>query len=206
MKKKSISKTVDPIRKKEDIAKVRRMLRERYMFRDLLLFTMGCNTAFRISDLLKIRIWDVFNLEGNIRSKFILKETKTKKNITITVNKNMRRELQLYQERYTKIVESAENYLFFRKKWFGENKGSVSISGNMAWKLINKWKKEADIEWEDNRGTHTLRKTRGYQARKASVSLALIQHKLNHSSLAITKKYLGITDDEIRDVCESLNI
>ncbi len=206
MKKKTISKTVEPIRKKEDISSVRKMLRERHRFRDLLLFTTGCNTALRISDLLKIKVWDVFDSAGSIRSKFILKETKTKKNITITVNKNMRRELKLFQEAYPKIVENKENYLFFREKGFGENKGSVPISGNMAWKLINKRQKEACIDSEDNRGTHTLRKTRGYQARKANVSLAIIQHKLNHSSLAITKKYLGITDDEIRDVCEGLNI
>jgi integrase len=57
-----------------------------------------------------------------------------------------------------------------------------------------------------NFGTHTLRKTWGYQARQAGVPLELIMHKLNHSNIAMTKRYLGITDDELRAITEGLNL
>jgi integrase len=57
-----------------------------------------------------------------------------------------------------------------------------------------------------NFGTHTLRKTWGYRARQAGVPLELIMHKLNHSNLAVTKRYLGITDDEFRALAEGLNL
>jgi site-specific recombinase XerD len=57
-----------------------------------------------------------------------------------------------------------------------------------------------------NYGTHTLRKTWGYHARKNGVELALIMHKLNHNSLAYTKRYLGITDDELEAVMRNLNL
>jgi len=57
-----------------------------------------------------------------------------------------------------------------------------------------------------NFGTHTLRKTWGYHARLQGVDLALIMHKLNHSSISITKRYLGITDDELEAVVHRLNL
>jgi site-specific recombinase XerD len=53
---------------------------------------------------------------------------------------------------------------------------------------------------------HTLRKTWGYYARMSGVDLALIMHKLNHNSLAYTKRYIGITDDELPDVARRLNL
>jgi len=38
------------------------------------------------------------------------------------------------------------------------------------------------------------------------VDLALIMHKLNHESIAYTKRYLGITDDELHAVSQRLNL
>jgi site-specific recombinase XerD len=38
------------------------------------------------------------------------------------------------------------------------------------------------------------------------VDLALIMHKLNHESIAYTKRYLGITDDELEAVAQRLNL
>jgi len=57
-----------------------------------------------------------------------------------------------------------------------------------------------------NFGTHSLRKTRGYYARMQGEDLALIMHKLNHESIAYTKRYLGITDDELQAVSQRLNL
>jgi hypothetical protein len=38
------------------------------------------------------------------------------------------------------------------------------------------------------------------------VNLALIMHKLYHESIAYTKRYLGITDDELQAVSQCLNL
>jgi site-specific recombinase XerD len=51
-----------------------------------------------------------------------------------------------------------------------------------------------------------LRKTWGYHARLQGVDLALIMYKLNHASITYTKRYLGITDDELQAVVERLNL
>jgi hypothetical protein len=56
-----------------------------------------------------------------------------------------------------------------------------------------------------NYGTHSLRKTWGYHARMNGVDFDLIMYKLNHNRIAYSKRYLGITDDEIEEVVKRLN-
>jgi len=63
-----------------------------------------------------------------------------------------------------------------------------------------------DVGLKGNYGSHGLRKTWGYQTRMLGVDLALIMHKLNHEKIAYTKRYLGITDDELQAVVQRLNL
>ena len=51
---------------------------------------------------------------------------------------------------------------------------------------------------EGSYGTHNLRKTWGYPARMQGVDLALIMQKLNHASVSQTKRYLGITNNDLK--------
>lgn len=54
-------------------------------------------------------------------------------------------------------------------------------------------------------GTHTLRKTFGYHAYKNGVDLSLLMRIFNHSSQAVTLRYIGITQDQIDDVYINLD-
>ena len=78
------------------------------------------------------------------------------------------------------------------------------IKRGQAWKFIVSICR--DVGLQGNYGTHSLRKTWGYHARIKGVDLALIMHKLNHESIAYTTRYLGITDDELEAVAQSLNL
>ena len=64
----------------------------------------------------------------------------------------------------------------------------------------------AAVGIKENVGTHTLRKTWGYHAWQKGFSPALIMETLNHSNLAMTKRYLGIRQDEINGLYDSLNL
>ncbi|MDD2487491.1 MAG: tyrosine-type recombinase/integrase [Candidatus Gracilibacteria bacterium] len=193
---------VEPIRDVKKISQVKNILRGEGNIRDLLLFELGINSALRISDLLNIKTKDLFNENLEINDFFDIKEEKTNKTNRITITPKVKDTLKLYSEIYPEIVKDSNNFIFFQKKTFPL--GSISIGRKMSWLLLSKICK--DVGLKGNFGNHTLRKTWGYQARMNSIPLEIIQHKLNHSSLAVTQKYLGITADEIKDACNKLDL
>lgn len=106
-----------------------------------------------------------------------------------------------YIKAYPGIDNNPKYYIFFNTK---ANTYTESIKRGQAWKFIHSICQEVGLQ--GNFGTHTLRKTWGYHARMQGVDLVLIMHKLNHVSIAYTKRYLGITDDELHAVAQRLNL
>jgi integrase len=192
---------VEPIRDKKKIAQIKNLLRGQKRYRDLLFFVVGINTALRVSDLLKLKIGDVLDDTGAIVSHFSLREEKTGKRHEVVINDSIRSALKEYLVAYPGVTADLAHFLFFRLKPLNY---ALPIGRNHAWEIITTICKEVGLS--GNYGTHTLRKTWGYHARLAGADLALIMHKFNHSSLAVTKRYLGITDDELGEVVRRLNL
>lgn len=192
---------VDPIRDRKKIAQIKNLLRGQRRFRDLLLVVVGINTALRASDLLKLRIGDFVNEQGQIQPRFWIREEKRGKRQEVVINDSIRAALAEYLAAYPGIEADPSHYVFFNAR-----SGSYHepIRRGQAWKLIAGLC--ADVGLRGHFGTHSLRKTWGYHARLSGVDLALIMHKLNHTSLAYTKRYLGITDDELEAVVRRLNL
>lgn len=193
---------VEPIRDKKKIEQIKNSLKGGGKVRDLLLFHLGIVLALRISDLLSLKVSDVMDDKGNIREYFEVSEHKTDKKHRVTINPKLIDVIELYKATYPNIVSKFDNYLFFAQKRFPL--GSKAIDRKMWRLLIDQRCSDVGLVW--NYWWHTLRKTRWYQARSASVPTEIIQHKLNHSSMAITKRYLGITDDEFAGVCNKLDL
>ncbi len=192
---------VEPIRDRKKIAQIKNLLRGKKRFRDLLLFTVGINTALRISDVLQLRIADFLTEQGTSRTRFWVRERKTGKRHEVTVNESIREALSEYLAAYPDISASPEHFTFFNSEF---NRYTVPLKRGQVWKIISSICKEVGLR--GNFGTHSLRKTWGYQARMQGVDLALIMYKLNHESLKETKRYIGITDEELADVVRRLNL
>jgi integrase len=110
--------------------------------------------------------------------------------------------LKQYQIEYPYVVDKPDFYVFFHSK--RTPKGEKHIDRKQARKMISEWCH--NVWLKGNFWGHTLRKTWGYQARLNAIPLEIIQHKLNHSSLAVTQRYLGITADEIAEACNKLDL
>jgi integrase len=189
---------VEPIRDREKIAQIKNLLRGQRRYRDLLLFVVGINSALRISDLLQLKAGQLLDENGKIRRRFWIKEQKRGKRQEIAINQSIQETLIEYLNEYPHVVTNLDNFLFFNPKTH------QPIKRGQAWKFITRIC--TDVGLQGNYGTHSLRKTWGYHARMSGVDLALIMHKLNHESIAYTKRYLGITDDDLQAVAQRLNL
>ena len=117
------------------------------------------------------------------------------------INASIQKTLEEYLAAYPEIIGDNSHFIFFNTKVNGFMK---PIRRGQAWKIITAICHQVGLS--GNFGTHSLRKTWGYHARMQGVDLALIMHKLNHESIAYTKRYLGITDDELQAVSQRLNL
>ena len=193
---------VEPIRDTKKISQIKNLLRAENNIRDLLLFELGINSALRISDLLRIQISDLFESSLEVRRFFDMKEEKTGKSTRITITPKVRETLWLYAETYPQVVQEGTNFVFFQKKTYPL--GSHAIGRKMSWVFLSRICSEVWLK--GNYWNHSLRKTWGYQARMNTIPLEIIQHKLNHSSLVVTQRYLWITADEIEEACNRLDL
>jgi site-specific recombinase XerD len=193
--------TVEPIRDRKKIAQIKNQFRGEKRFRDLLLFSIGINSALRVSDLLKLQIGNFIDEDGDIKQRFWLREEKRNKRHEVIINTSIRDAVAEYRVAYPTVEDDLDNFLFFSTR---SHDYTRPITREQAWHVVTKICKAVGLK--GNYGTHTLRKTWGYHARMSGVELSLIMHKLNHNDLSYTKRYLGITDDELEAVIRKLNL
>lgn len=180
---------VQPIREVKHINAMKKALHGR----DLLLFIYGINSGLRISDILQLKV-------GDIRGKdsIIVKETKTRKPKRFIFNQAIKKAVKEL------IPPTAQDHEYVFKSRKGDNK---PISRVAAYQILNDAAERAGIADKIGAiGTHTLRKTFGYHAYQNGTDLALLQSILNHSSQAITLRYIGINQDRIDDVYANINL
>jgi integrase len=194
---------VEPIRDRKKIAQIKNQLEGAGRYRDLLLFVVGINSALRISDLLTLRIGQVVDNNGEMRQTFAIKEEKRGKRNVVTINVSIQEALRKYLAAYPGIVKDPNHYLFFSTKR-ADYDFTRRITRERAWQLVSEMCHSVGLS--GNYGTHTLRKTWGYHARRNGIPMEIIMEKLNHTSFAFTKRYLGITDDELKEAAEGLNL
>lgn len=176
---------VEALKTLKDIEKMKKAFSNE---RDRLLFVLGINVGLRISDLLQLKIKDV------LQDEVIITEQKTNKIRTFTINKAARNAIKNFLGNEYNI----EDFLFKSRK------GDNPISRVAAWQVLNAAAARANIKGRI--GTHTLRKTFGYWSYKQGIDITLLQRIFNHSTPAITLRYIGITKDDIKDVYNSLNL
>ena len=174
--------TVEPIRKIEDIKALKKLLSDRP--RDLLLFTMGINNGLRIGDLLKLKVKDVLGVKAGDTVR--VREQKTGKQNVLVINKATYKALDNYLKQRN---PEPDKYLFPSQKG-----GPLTVIA--AHRMIKGWCRQINLR--GNYGTHSLRKTFGYiQRMHYGVGFELLCKRFNHSSPAVTMRYLGIEDKEV---------
>jgi integrase len=194
---------VEPIRDRKKITQIKNLLSGAQRYRDLLLFVVGINAALRISDLLALRIGALVDERGHPRKHAVIREQKRGKRNEVVVNDSIQVALKLYLKAYPEVLTDASHFVFFSARRSGPI-FTRPLSRSQAARLMSDLCHAVGLS--GHYSTHTLRKTWGYHARQHGVTMEIIMEKLHHSNFAVTKRYLGITDDELRRAAEGLNL
>ncbi|MBA7529510.1 Tyrosine recombinase XerD [subsurface metagenome] len=189
---------VEPIRNPNQVKQIKGNLFKKKNPRDFLLYTLLINTGLRISDGLALKVGDIKDHKGNLKDSLYILEQKTKKRRNIPLNQQAKEALSYYLKK-TGIYD-LDRYLFINEK-SGDNK---SITRVRAWQLINKWCRDVGLDCKV--GGHTLRKTFAYHLRKQGVSIERISDLLGHKSIRVTFAYIGINDDERKEVLSKFGL
>lgn len=160
-----------------------------------LLIALGCFTGLRISDILALRWKQILHV-----SEFTIIEKKTGKQRTLRLNPQLQRHIAECYEHIEPIGTSAPILV--------SQKGTI-----FTIQRINVMLKEVKRRYHlrvGNFSCHSLRKTFGrqvYTMSGDSSELALIKlmELFNHSSIAITKRYLGLRQEEILETYDVLS-
>lgn len=171
--------------------------------RNKMLFLIGINLSLRISDLITLK-WNFFLKDDmEFRESYKIQPKKTRKTgkfVTLYFNEVVKKAVVDYIEQYP--IVDMNDYVFKSRK------GNGAVSEKSVWKIIVDASAEAGLE--SNYGTHSLRKTFGYHvwhnAEDKEKALVMLMAIFNHSSIATTKKYIGLMDEEIESVFNQLNL
>lgn len=185
---------VEPIKNIKDINKIKQYLLGKSNKRDYCIFVVGINVGLRAGDLLSLKIGDITDGTA-IFDEVTIKEQKTKKSKTFSLNKSAKEAIRLYLNQLDS--SNADDYLFKSRK-----------GGHIGVRPLHHIIKSTlrDLGIKGNYGTHTLRKTMAYHRYKNNVPIETLQKMLNHSSSAITLRYIGITQKVISECYNAVNL
>lgn len=168
---------VQAVKNRDEIVMIERLLRKHggEMYGDVWVF--GVNTALRIGDLLSIRMADVVGRES-----FTLVEEKTGKRREVSLNGKAR----AIVERRARVNPGDE--------WLFQAKGNraKSLSKPVSRETVARKFKEIGEILGIDLGTHSMRKTRGAVMYAEGIPIETVCKVLNHSSPAVTMRYIGL--------------
>lgn len=181
-----IKAATEPIRDKKQLKALADYFLKRGQLRNYTLIIMGTSTALRISDLLRLRWSDVYDeLHNTFRTHITIIEKKTKKTKTIALNKQVLQALRLY------FPHRRGDFIFVSNRKEGK-----AISRVQAWRIIHAAVVAVGVEGKIS--CHSLRKTWGYHAwTSKEISPVVIMHIYNHSNYEVTRRYLGVAQDDL---------
>ena len=172
---------------------VRKLYRDKN-YRISLLIGCGIFFGLRISDLLRL----TWNMLMSDEAKFVLIEKKTGKRREVKINKEF--------QKHIKDCFDALHIEDLTEPCFLSNKGKPY---SIQW--VNVVLKELKDRYNlkiKHFSTHSLRKTFGRKVFESSdnaeLALVKLMELFNHSSVSITKRYLGLRQEEILETYDCL--
>jgi integrase len=167
---------VQPIKEQNKIDQIQEVLGKQSM-RDWLLFTIGINSGFHLSDILTLRVRDLIG-----KNRVTIKEGKTGKEKTFIINNELKERIYEY------VIHMDENNFLFPSQRTGN-----PIKRIRVYRILNEAAKQVGL---NDIGTHTLRKTFGYHYYQRTKNISVLRDLFNHSAPSVTLRYIGVYPEQ----------
>ncbi|MEM6537386.1 MAG: tyrosine-type recombinase/integrase [Pseudomonadota bacterium] len=178
---------VEPIRDLKAIKRIKALLRDKP--RDLCLFTLGINTAYRANELLSLTVDQVAHLKAGDR--LDLKQSKNGRYRATVLNGMVVEAIQNWTAVHPDERSHAPLFLSQRVR--------AALGVSSLNHLVKDWCRDAGLR--GNYGSHSLRKTWGYhQLRLNNAPIPLLMEAYGHATQAQTLDYLCIESKEIAEL------
>lgn len=162
-----------------------------------LLVACGVYTGLRISDLLQLKYSDILSGET-----FVKIEKKTGKRREVKVNQLLRELVQRLYE--IQQVQQSDSLMFLNK--YGTKPIDRCYVNAQLKVIVRKYR----IRTGGNISSHTFRKSLGRRVMEvnnySNEALILLSELFGHSNPSITMRYLGIRQQEVLGVYDSLSV
>lgn len=168
--------------------------------RDSMLISVGCMLGLRVSDFLKLKWCDL--LDSDV---LVLQEQKTGKTRKMKVNQQLRKQAALCYEEMD--IEDRREYIFNSYQRNGEK----PISRIRVHQILKDIQSNYKITTAKVFSCHTLRKTFGRRIwlnecrrGRGDQALELLKELFGHEHVLVTKRYLGIRQEELLALYDKL--
>jgi site-specific recombinase XerD len=163
--------------------------------RDRLLFKLGINTGFRISELLSIKIVDLYEFNGELKTELTVSRKNMKGKLasrSVPLSLDLLRALKTYLQATTKY----QVFLFDSQK-------SGQLSRCQAWRSIKQAARQAGLNGKI--ATHSMRKCLASRAYETSGhDLAITQRILGHKNVSSTISYLQVDQASVNELWKKI--
>ena len=170
-----------------------------FRFRNYAMFITGVATGLRISDLVRLRVQDVYDFERmEFRPCIDISELKTGKRTKwrldeVTITDAVQRALSVYFDSLSWKLNS-NDYLFKSRKVNSE--GEYRLDESQGYRIINGAAKDAGIT-DVHVGSHSMR--------KSTAVMMDLQILARHSSLESTKRYMNMEKPRLLSLREGVS-
>jgi integrase len=172
--------------------------------RDRLYVIISVHTAYRVSDIVKLKFKDIR------KNMIVLIEEKTKKQRSVEVHERVKQELLKFKN------FKDEDFCFPSRQGNGhitrQTAHNIIVDAAQKIGLITREEEAVDftgrrtkINSELRYGTHSLRKAFGRYLWETGHDITIIMEHYGHSSPSITRVYLGIDQDDKNKITRLIN-
>lgn len=172
------------------LAKIEEVASPFFKLRDLAIFSLFLSTGIRVSELVSLKLSDVDFEYNNIKIK-----RKGNKEQTIPLNRQV---AELISQYLQVRPATANPQLFISKKGNG-------VRANTVYCLVKKYLNLAGID-KSKQGPHLLRHSCLSALLANGVSPVIIQQLAGHKSFDTTRRYLHLSNTQIRDAVQTINL